>query len=122
MPIQTTKKFWTTIPGWMKYATTVVSLVAALAGGIYAMDDRYVSNEEAAQSLQMFNMKMQQDLNKIELQIDQNQLESITTEYYKHKQLIRVYPDDQELQEELENIKERRNAIKKSIKEKMEIK
>jgi len=122
MPIQTTKKFLTTVPGWIKYFTSIISLIAILAGGIYAMDDRYVSNKEAAQSLQMFNMKMQQDLNKIELQIDQNQLESITAEYYKHKQLIRVYPDDQELREELENIKTRRNAIKKSIQQKMKIK
>jgi len=109
------------MPSWIKYATTIISLVVALCGGIYAMEDRYVSDKEAAESLQNFNIKINRDLSKIELQILNNQLESITTEYYKHKQLVKTYPEDEELSEELELIKENRQKIKLKIENKIKI-
>jgi len=119
--VERTKSFFEKLPIWVKYTTTIVSLVAALAGGLYAMDDRYVSDKEAAQSLQNFDMKIQQDLNKIELQILQNELENITQTYFKHKQLIKAYPDDIELREELEILKQNRENIKAKIAKKVEI-
>jgi len=119
--VKKTKDFFAMLPSWIKYATTIISLIVTLGGGLYAMDDRYVSDKEAAQSLQNFDMKMKQELNKIELQMMSNQLENITTEYYKHKQMIRAYPSDQELKEEFEVLKERRTEIKKEIKAKMQL-
>jgi len=120
-PIQKTKSLLDNLPSWLKYATSVVSLIAALAGGIYAMEDRYVTDKEAAQSLQAFDTKVQQDLGKIELQILQGRLDSITSEYYKHKQLLRAYPEDNELKDEFEVLKDQRKSIKEKINEKMEI-
>ena len=107
------------LPAWIKYAASVISLISALAGGLYAMDDRYVSDKEAAQSLQSFDIKIQQDLSKIELQILQNELENTTDTYYKHKQLIRTYPNDQELKDELILIKDKRERIQDDINEKV---
>lgn len=120
-PTQKTKTFLDNLPSWIKYLTSVVSLIAALSGGIYAMEDRYVTDKEAAQSLQLFDSKMQQDLGKIELQILQGRLDSITSQYYKHKQLLRAYPEDDELKEEFEVLKDQRKEINEKINEKMEI-
>jgi len=120
--VKKTKDFLSNLPTWIKYATTVLSLIATLAGGLYAMDDRYVSDKEAAQSLQSFDQKIQQDLSKIELQLLQSELENATDAYYKHKHLIKVYPEDQELQEELIYLKEKREKIQAEIANKVGIK
>jgi len=117
--VKKTQDFISKLPSWIKYATTIISLVATLAGGLYAMDDRYISDKEAAQSLQNFDNKIQQDLNKIQLQILQAELENATEAYYKHKHLMKVYPDDKELEDELLLIKERRDKIKAKISEKV---
>jgi len=119
--VKKTKDFFALLPSWIKYATTIISLVVTLGGGLYAMDDRYVSDKEAAQSLQSFDNKIQHDLTKIQLQILQSELESVTDSYYKHKHLMKVYPDDQELEDELILIKERREKIKEEISEKVGI-
>ena len=117
--VKKTKDVISGFPTWLKYTASVISLISALAGGLYAMDDRYVSDKEAAQSLQSFDMKIQQDLTKIELQILQTELENANDTYYKHKQLIRTYPTDQELKDDLMIIKEKREKIKKEIDEKV---
>ncbi len=117
--VQKTKELIDGFPTWIKYATSIVSMVVALAGGIYAMEDRYVSDADAAKSLKNFDIKIQQDFEKIELQILQNELENTTQTYFKHKQLIRAYPDDVELKEELIELKDRRDSIKSEISEKV---
>jgi len=117
--VQKAKKMITEFPAWIKYTTSILTLVVTLAGGIYAMEDRYVSDDDAAKSMMNFDLKIQQDFDKIQLQILQNELENTTQTYFKHKQLIRAYPDDIELKDELVELKERREEIKIKIQEKV---
>lgn len=120
--VKKTKEWFEKIPSYLKYLASVLSIVVTLAGAIYAMEDRYIDQKEVSHSLEMFNVKMKNDIDKIELQMLNNQLESTTSEYYKHKQLIRAYPEDEELKEEFEILKEKRETIKSRINEKTEIK
>lgn len=113
--VQKTKEIFDSIPSYLKYATTIVSLIAALAGGIYAMEDRYVNQAEISKSLDMFNLKVQNDLDHIELQILQSRYDSLTSEYYRTKQLIKAYPEDGELKNEINNITIERTNIKEKI-------
>lgn len=113
--VQKTKKMFNSIPSYLKYATTIVSLIAALAGGIYAMEDRYVNQAEISKSLEMFNIKVQNDLDHIELQILQSRYDNLTTEYYRSKQLSKAYPGDEELKEEIKNLNLERANIKEKI-------
>lgn len=113
--VEKTKKIFDSIPSYLKYVTTVVSLIAALAGGIYAMEDRYVNQAEISKSLEMFNIKVQNDLDHIELQILQSRYDNLTTEYYRSKQLSKAYPGDEELKEEIKNLNLERAKIKEKI-------
>ena len=113
--VQKTKKMFNSIPAYLKYVTTIISLIAALAGGIYAMEDRYVNQAEISKSLDMFNLKVQNDLDHIELQILQSRYDSLTSEYYRTKQLIKAYPEDGELKNEINNITIERTNIKEKI-------
>jgi len=103
------------IPKWVKSLTIIIALLSSIAGSIYAIDDRYVTDKEAATSLENFNSKMDQEVVKIRMQILELSKNSIITEYYKHKELIRAYPDDKDLKNELIEIKIRRDAINQKI-------
>jgi len=116
-----TKNYLNNLPITVKYLASAITFFITLCGGIYAMEDRYVNQSEIAQSLDMFNLKMKTDIDKLSLEIQQDRLENVTIEYYRIKQLIRLYPDDQELKDEFEQLKNRRSEIKQKIKRKMKI-
>jgi len=116
-----TKEYLNNLPLTIKYFAAAITFMITLCGGIYAMEDRYVDQTEIAQSLDMFNLKMKTDIDKLSLQIQQDRLENVTTEYYRLKQLIRLYPDDSELKDEFEQVKERRLEIKRKIDQQMNI-
>jgi len=113
--VQKTKKMLDGIPTYLKYITTIVSLVAALAGGIYAMEDRYVNQQDISKSLDMFNLKVQNDLDHIELQVLQSRYDNLTSEYYRMKQLNKAYPEDAELKDEMNYTYSERVKIKEKI-------
>jgi len=103
------------IPKWAKALSTVLALFSIIAGSIYAIDDRYITDKEAATSLESFNQKMDQEVVKIQIQILELRKNSVIAEFYKHKDLIRAYPNDLELKRELDEIIRRRDAINSKL-------
>ncbi len=103
------------MPRWVKSLAIIVALLGSIAGSIYAIDDRYVTDKEAATSLESFNSKMDQEVIKIRMQILELSKNGIITEYYKHKELIRAYPNDKELKQELIEIRQRRDIVDQKI-------
>ena len=119
MPEQSSTK--TQILGFAKLFAVVLSLLIAFGGILYAVEDRYVTQKEAATSLQSFDQAVKKDLVNLELQILSNGLESATNQYYKNKQLVREYPDDIDLKDDLDRIKSRMDSIQDKIDIKLEI-
>ena len=105
------------IPRIAKSLIVAFTIVGFICGGIYAMDDRYVSDAEAAQSLEGFDAKIQQSILKINIQILELRKEGLNKEYYQHKRLIRTYPDDKELVQELIEIKHQRYVVDEELRE-----
>ena len=105
----------------VKLVTGVLSLLIMFAGVLYAVEDRYVTQEEAATSLQTFDNAVKKDLINLELQILNTSLENATDQYYKHKQLIREHPADNELKEETTRLKARMKSIQDKIDSKLKI-
>ena len=110
-PIQTIKK----LPTYIKYGASVLTVLFSLAGGLWALEDRYVSEQEAASSLTLFNQKITQDFQQVELRILTIQYDNLTESYYKYKRLIRENPNDTELLQEFEEIKNKRSELKIEI-------
>ena len=104
---------------WIKSTITILSLLGVIAGGIYTVEDRYITNAQAASSLENFNSKVQQDILKVKIDILEGRKEALNAEYYQHKRLIRAYPDDTDLVQELDEIKLRRNRVESEIQELM---
>ena len=105
----------------MKLAGVVLSILITFAGALYAVEDRYVTQEEAATSLQNFNNAIKKDLVNIELQILYNSLDNVNDQYYKLRRLIQESPSDPYLNDEFRRIKERRKNIQEKINEKIDI-
>lgn len=105
----------------VKLIGAVISLLIAFTGILYAVEDRYVTQKEAASSLQTFDTAVKKDLVNLELQILNNSLGNTTDQYYKYKQLLREHPADIELKEEVIRLKDRMDSIQDKIDSKLEI-
>lgn len=105
----------------IKIVSVIVSIMIACGGAIYAMDDRYVDEEQAATSLQNFNAAVQKDLVNIELQILTNQKESLVNQYNQQYQLHKQNPDDEFFKEELIRIRDRIKTIDMKIDSKLSV-
>ena len=105
------------IPNSIKYATGAVALIAALSGGLWALDDRYATEQGVAKSLSMFDQKIEQDFKKVDIRILNIRYEQATESYYNLRKLVRENPRDVELQEDLSIVTEQRAELKKEIDE-----
>ena len=101
----------------VKTISIIVPLLISCIGVGYALDKRYVTDTEAASSLVSFNAKMEQDISKIRMQILELKQSGVIAEYYKHRQLLRAFPDDAELLMELDEIRERKKLVNQEISE-----
>ncbi len=99
----------------IKLIAVIFSVIISLGGALYAVEDRYVTQKQAATSLQSFDQAVKKDLVSLELQILNNSLESATDQYHKQRQLVREYPGDIELQHELDRIRSRMITIQEKI-------
>ncbi len=105
----------------IKFISIVLSLLITFAGCLYAVDDRYVTQKQAATSLQIFDSAVKKDMINLELQILNNNLDSLNDQYYKLRRLLQNAPGDTELREDLQRVNDRRKDIQNKIDEKLEI-
>lgn len=117
---QKTIKILSEIPSWLKLASAILITIFSLGGGVIAMEDRYVSEKEAAQSLTMFNQKMVQDFQMMDVKILNLQYTGLTDQYYRLKSMLRQDPNNIELQEDFERVKNEREDVRVKIDKIME--
>ena len=96
------------LPQWLKNGAAAMSLIGVVSGAVIAAEDRYVNEKEAVQSMQM----MQQNL---QSQITMVQYDFIDDQYYKAKARLRDNPDDPAALEDFQQLKERREALRKEL-------
>lgn len=103
------------LPYWVKMGISTITIIGTLVGVVIAVEDRYVDQQEIAQSLSQFDNKIQQDLVRVDLRILNMQYDQYTEHYYDIKTRLRANPTDVELQEELDQYKELRQKTKEEI-------
>ncbi len=99
----------------IKFVISLISIIIIISGSIFAMEDRFVSEKEAASTLQNFNSKISQDFKLINLQILQLRYDNLLKSYYEQKRLIKQEPNDSDLKEEFSVIKKEKNDTKSKI-------
>ena len=88
----------------MQKITAILGLVAIFFSAFFFIDDRYASAED-----------LDRLESKVEYQRIVQQYETAVDLYFQYKALLRKHPDDSELKEEFDSVKERRNELKKKI-------
>ena len=66
----------------MKFIIPAFTFFVFFVGSIIALEDRYVSEAEAAKSLSSFNQKMSNENKMIKLQIQQVRYDNLINSYY----------------------------------------
>ena len=103
------------LPSSVKLIIGALTFLIAIATGVIAVDDRYVSSEEAASSLEMFDQKVQYELKDLKKEVLRSDLDYVTARYFRLKALAANNPQDSELRAELEEINIKRNSLKKLL-------
>lgn len=99
----------------LKVVVPVLGVILTIGSAIFAMEDRYVSQKEAATSLQAFDSAIKKDLDRLELQILNTQKDNLTDSYHKQYQLVKQHPNDSFYKIELNRIKDRLEKIQNKI-------
>lgn len=95
-------------------AVGIVTLVFSLIGGVWMFDDRYCSAGELEAAETRIVQSMEQLEKKSELRHYEFLHDQLTYQYFQYKRLVRENPNDQELKEELEIIKKRKEEAKEN--------
>lgn len=103
------------LPTYAKVAAGILTFLITFTGAVIAIDERYVDQVEIVSSLQQYDQKVQQQIQGQALQFKMWELEQMTDQYYQLKRLQRMYPDDAEITDELEAVKERRDKLKEEL-------
>ncbi len=111
-----------TLPNYIKALSVSVSFVLTITGAIWAMEDRYVSDDEAAKSLELFQQKLQYENSLLESKIMdlkntmiRKELTYVTEQYYKIKKLVLDNPNDMELKLEFEELKTKKSKLEREL-------
>jgi hypothetical protein len=87
--------------------TTIVGIVSVF-GSVWAIDDRYVDQQEIVATLQQYDASIQQRMANYESGNNLRDYNHLTESYYRLRRLLRQNPGDQELREEFDSISNRR--------------
>ena len=79
---------------------TIIGLIT----GIFAIDSRYVTNEKMAVFAQSVDTKL-----------ETQRYQSLTDRYYQMRQLEIQHPEDKQLKEEVQAVKQEREESKKAL-------
>jgi len=99
----------------LKTVITTIVLVMSLSGGILAFDDRYVTAKEFAQAQQQQVQTMKQFQIEQERRFLEQRYQTLTDLMMTQKQLMRKYPQDQELKEDYNAIVKERDEVKQKL-------
>jgi len=83
--------------------------ILAIVSGIWAMEDRYVNAQE-----------MQQSISQVHLRIDVEKKRTLEREYYEFLKLVAQNPENEDLKEHLQAIKEEKEDLERKIDERLE--
>ena len=100
---------------YIKGIIAAISIVLTIVGAIWAMEDRYASDKDVANSLQILDQRIQYQITDVKRTIIQKELSYITEQYYKLKKLAIDHPDDLELQLEFDELKVKREHLKDQL-------
>jgi len=110
------------LSNYVKAIVAVVSFCFTVVGVVWALDNRYVSNEEAAKSLELFQQKLQYENSILESKIEdlhktmtRKELSYVQEQYYKLKNLLVQHPDDAELKIEFEELKAKKSRLESEL-------
>jgi hypothetical protein len=109
-------KFFKNLSGDVKLITAILALVITIGGVVIAAEDRYVTDKEAATSLQMFDQKIQYNINDIKTSILRKELSYVEERYYKLRSLVLQHPEDIELSLEFNELKDKRIDLIEELK------
>lgn len=99
----------------IKTIITSIILVISLVGGILALDDRYVTAKEFVRLEQQTVKTMEQFQINQDRKFLEQRYQTLTDQLYSQKQLIKKYPNDQELKDDLNSINKERNDVKDKL-------
>lgn len=99
----------------LKFIISLLTVMLLLVGAVVQMEKHYVSETEAAQSLQAFDQKVNADIRLVKLQILQLRYDNLVKQWYNIKSILRVEPDNTYLREELNNINVEKLLTKEKI-------
>lgn len=97
-------------------AATIVTLVSGVVTAAIAVDERMVDQNELIQTIEQYDLKVQQQIKNIEKDSKMRDYNRITERYYSLKRQQRMYPDDEEIAAELEEVKAQREKLKIELK------
>jgi len=98
-----------------KTVITTIIMVVSLIGGILALDDRYVTAKELARVEQQTVQNLQQFQVNQERRFLEQRYQTLTDQAMKQKQLIKTYPRDRELKDDLIEINKERDKVKEDL-------
>lgn len=94
---------------------TTIIVGLSLIGGIFAFDDRYVTAKELARLEQQTVQTLQQFQVNQERKFLEQRYQTLTDQAMKQKQLIKTYPNNQELKDDLIEINKERDKVKEDL-------
>ena len=101
----------------LKKVLTAVSIVVSIIIGFFAIDSHFATSEE----LEAQKVKTAQALNAVvlEMQIsmEQTEIRNLNTEIMSARRWLKVHPNDQIMLADLQDLRERRTAAEKRLKE-----
>lgn len=86
----------------------IISIVIAVAGGVIAAEDRYLTEDEGVESIQ----QLQQHF---DTKMDMIQYDFVTDQYFKIKYRLQDSPEDTQLSEEYDRIKRKREKLQERL-------
>lgn len=98
-----------------KIAIAAITTIAALGGSIVAVDNYFMSEAEAAQSLGQIQKSFELQIQQQQKQMKMMQYDFLTEQYYKQKRYVQEHPQDLEAQEELNYIIQKRNNLRRDL-------
>jgi hypothetical protein len=106
-PVSSFKKLSTEV----KVGLAIISALFGIVTGVWAVDDRYVDQSEIVQTLEQYDASIQKRMDEYEKDNQIKDYNRLTDQYYQHKRLKGMYPDDVEIREEFDSIKSRRESL-----------
>ena len=99
----------------MKTIITTIVVCLSLIGGILAFDDRYVTAKELAKLEQQTVQTLQQFQVNQERRFLEQRYQTLTDQAMRQKQLIKTYPNSQELKDDLIEINKERDKVREDL-------